>query len=38
MKFLLGLAIGTVVGVVYHVVLQPYITRAWAWIKTKTGG
>lgn len=34
---------GVVTGVVYHAKLQPYVARAWAWIRSRfapdsTGG
>ena len=31
------LGIGFVVGVVYHAKLQPYVTKAWTWIKGHIG-
>jgi hypothetical protein len=34
---LIWLAAGLVIGVVYHAVLQPYVTRAWEWIKSHIG-
>lgn len=34
---ILSFAAGLVVGVVYHAFLQPYLTAAWAWVKTKLG-
>ena len=35
---LIWLLAGLVVGVVYHAKLQPYVTRAWAWIQAKRKG
>lgn len=32
---LLSLAAGVVLGVVYHAKLQPYVTRAWTWLKDR---
>lgn len=34
---LFWLAVGIVVGVVYHAFFQPYLARAWAWVKERIG-
>lgn len=34
---LIWLSAGIVAGVVFHVKLQPYVTSAWAWVKSHIG-
>lgn len=34
---LFWVAVGLVVGVVYHAKLQPYVARAWSWLKDRIG-
>jgi len=34
---LIWLAVGLVVGVIYHAKLQPYVSRAWTWLKANIG-
>lgn len=34
-ELLIAFGAGVVVGVVYHAKLQPYVARAWQWIRSR---